>query len=162
MADKKLRIILDTFWNKKHTAPLSSFHQYFYSVGQWSWTMGGSQSLVAEKINFSEFWDPLNIAIVTSFKSQQKNCSEWISDQLKSKLLELGQINSKIIILMITTFFFRSARASCTTFGGPARPYTRTQWKSWHLYIQAYMPQESSGDSSNQPIGHMGSPRRLP
>ena len=29
-------------------------------------------------------------------------------------------------------------------------------------YIQAYMPHESSGDSSNQPIGHMGSPRRLP
>ena len=57
-----------------------------YSVGQWSWTMGCSQSLVAEKINFSEFWDPLNIARVTSFKSQQKNCSEWISDWLKSKL----------------------------------------------------------------------------
>ena len=30
------------------------------------------------------------------------------------------------------------------------------------IYIQAYMPHESSGDSSNQPIGHIGSPRRLP
>ena len=29
-------------------------------------------------------------------------------------------------------------------------------------YIQAYMPHESSGDSSNQPDGPMGSPRCLP
>ena len=34
--------------------------------------------------------------------------------------------------------------------------------KIWTPCIQAYMPHESSGDSSNQPIGHMGSPRRLP
>ena len=43
-------------------------------------------------------------------------------------------------------------------------PYTRTSARAKNLdtYIQAYMPHESSGDSSNQPIGHMGSPRRLP
>ena len=43
-------------------------------------------------------------------------------------------------------------------------PYTRTpvRAKNLYTYIQAYMPHESSGDSSNQPIGHMGSPRRLP
>ena len=52
--------------------------------------------------------------------------------------------------------FFRSARASCTTSGGPARA------KNLDTYIQAYMPHESSGDSSNQPNCSMGSPRRLP
>ena len=43
-------------------------------------------------------------------------------------------------------------------------PYTRTPVRAKNLdtYIQAYMPHESSGDSSNEPIGHMGSPRRLP
>ena len=55
---------------------------------------------------------------------------------------------------------FRSARASCTTSGGPAHPRPRNE--NLDTYIQAYMPHESSGDSSNQPIGHMGSPRRLP
>ena len=39
-------------------------------------------------------------------------------------------------------------------------PYTRAT--NLDTYIQAYMSHESSGDSSNQPIGHMGSPRRLP
>ena len=39
-------------------------------------------------------------------------------------------------------------------------PYVRNE--NLDTYIQAYMPHESSGDSSNQPIGHMGSPRRLP
>ena len=34
--------------------------------------------------------------------------------------------------------------------------------KIWITYIQAYMPHESSEDSSNQPNGPMGSPRRLP
>ena len=34
--------------------------------------------------------------------------------------------------------------------------------KNFDTYIQAYMPHESSGDSSNQPDGPMGSPRRLP
>ena len=42
----------------------------------------------------------------------------------------------------------------------PARPPVCA--KNLDTYIQAYMPHESSGDSSNQPIGHMGSPRRLP
>ena len=55
---------------------------------------------------------------------------------------------------------FRSARASCTTSGQPVHPYACV--KNLDTYIQAYMPHESSGDSSNQPIGHMGSPRRLP
>ena len=41
---------------------------------------------------------------------------------------------------------------------GPVRPAL----KIWITYIQAYMPHESSGDSSNQPDGPMGSPRRLP
>ena len=43
-------------------------------------------------------------------------------------------------------------------------PAVRTPVRAKNLdtYIQAYMPHESSGDSSNQPIGHMGSPRRLP
>ena len=52
---------------------------------------------------------------------------------------------------------FRSARASCTTSGEPVR-----RNENLDTYIQAYMPHESSGDSSNQPIGHMGSPGRLP
>ena len=64
----------------------------------------------------------------------------------------------------------RSASEFVYNFLGPrgplvlplVNPYVRTQWKSGHLYIQAYMPHESSGDSSNQPIGHMGFPSRLP
>ena len=56
--------------------------------------------------------------------------------------------------------FFRSARASCTTSSEPVRTPDRA--KNLDTYMQAYMPHESSGDSSNQPIGHMGSPRRLP
>ena len=34
--------------------------------------------------------------------------------------------------------------------------------KIWIAYIQAYMPQESSEDSLNQPNGPMGSPRSPP
>ena len=34
--------------------------------------------------------------------------------------------------------------------------------KIWITYIQAYMPHESSEDSSNQPDGPMGSPKCSP
>ena len=54
---------------------------------------------------------------------------------------------------------FRSARTSCTTSGCM---YTCPQEKSGSQYIQAYMPHESSEDSSNLPDGPMGSPRCPP
>ena len=43
-------------------------------------------------------------------------------------------------------------------------PYTRPPIRAKNLdtYIQANMPHESSGDSSNQPDGPMGSPRHPP
>ena len=59
----------------------------------------------------------------------------------------------------------------CAFFLGPRRPLVlplvdppaRTYaMKIWIQCIEAYMPHESSGDSSNQPDGPMGSPRRLP
>ena len=37
------------------------------------------------------------------------------------------------------------------------RPLVSPQRKVWITYIQAYMPHESSEDSSNQPDGPMGS-----
>ena len=52
---------------------------------------------------------------------------------------------------------FGSARTSCTTSGEPVSLPARK--KTGHLYTQVYMPHESSGDSSNQPDGPMGSPR---
>ena len=60
---------------------------------------------------------------------------------------------------------FRSARTSCTTFGGPVWllavcPHAHA--KNPDTYIQPYMPNESSGDSSTQPYGPMGSPRCPP
>ena len=48
-----------------------------------------------------------------------------------------------------------SASWGIFTSSGPAR-------KIWITYIQAHMPYKSSGDSSNQPDGPMGSPRRPP
>ena len=55
---------------------------------------------------------------------------------------------------------FRSARASWNTSVRPlVSPSAR---KIWITYIQAYMPQESSEDSSNQPDGPMGSPKCPP
>ena len=38
-------------------------------------------------------------------------------------------------------------------------PLVSPRRKVWITYIQAYMPHESSEDSSNQPDGPMGSPR---
>ena len=58
------------------------------------------------------------------------------------------QISFNTVAVIVETEVFRSARASCTTSGGPVRA------KNLDTYIQAYMPHESSGDSSNQPIGH--------
>ena len=52
---------------------------------------------------------------------------------------------------------FRSAKTACTPSGGPTlrpsgRPASRSSaLKIWITYIQAYMPYESSDDSSNQP-----------
>ena len=61
----------------------------------------------------------------------------------------------------LTAFSFFSV------FLGPRGPLVlplsvRPALKIWTPCIQAYMPHESSGDSSNQPDGPMGSPRRLP
>ena len=44
----------------------------------------------------------------------------------------------------------------CPSVRPLVRPSAR---KNWITYIQTYMPQESSEDSSNQPDGPMGSPR---
>ena len=76
-----------------------------------------------------------------------------LSGYSNSKEEEMSK--SRLIFSFSLNFLFRSARASCTTSGGPAM-------KIWAPCIQAYMPHESSGDSSNQPDGPMGSPRRLP
>ena len=55
---------------------------------------------------------------------------------------------------------FRSARASWNTFVSPSvSPSAR---KIWITHIKAYMPQESSEYSSNQPDCPMGSPRCSP
>ena len=50
---------------------------------------------------------------------------------------------------------FRSARASCTTSGQPACMWARLPVRAKNLdtYIQAYMPHESSGDSSVDQAG---------
>ena len=61
--------------------------------------------------------------------------------------------SNTIYIATLKTAFFRSARTSCTTFG-----WSRPARKIWITYIQAYMPYESSEDSSNQPDGCKGSP----
>ena len=62
----------------------------------------------------------------------------------------------------IKWLIFRSARASCSTSGEPVcTPVHPYAMKIWIQCIQAYMPHESSGDSSNQHDGPMGPPRRL-
>ena len=82
---------------------------------------------------------------------------------LDSKDSKFVNTSPEIILILnkyVNIRLFRSARASCATSGQPARGPGRA--KNLDTYIQAYMPHKSSGDSSNQPIGHMRSPRRLP
>ena len=57
---------------------------------------------------------------------------------------------------LFNSAFFRSARTFCTTFDWSVRPCAL---KIWITFMQAYMPYESSEDSSNQPYGPIGSPR---
>ena len=106
------------------------------------------------------------------------NCTYWQKRLFSaSKIQWLGQQNQHFLLIIwkkakgfrevfVSVFMcvcprlclFRSARASCTT---SVRPVP-SALKIWTPCIQAYMPHESSGDSSNQPDGPMGSPRRLP
>ena len=100
-----------------------------------------------------------------SFALQKVHCNapKDVPDQqiLPVKTLNVFQLWSLCFTSLFSLIFsfriFRSARTSCTTFD-----VSRPVLKIWITYIQAYMPHESSGDSSNQPDGPMGSPRRLP
>ena len=78
--------------------------------------------------------------------------------QSSSTILLSCNFPAMFLLVLSVIIIFRSARASCTT---SVRPVP-SALKIWTPCIQAYMPHESSGDSSNQPDGPMGSPRRLP
>ena len=97
--------------------------------------------------------------------SRCKLCTNWLKKYTFEMQEKVNRVRFFINAVrfpkkLFTYSIFRSARASCTTSGGPVRTPVRA--KNLDTYIQAYMPHESSEDSSNQPIGHMGSPRRLP
>ena len=76
--------------------------------------------------------------------------------------IQVRYIDDCLAALIHAQYFFRSARTSCTTFDWSRPPVRPSALKIWTPCIQAYMPHESLGDSSNQPDGPMGSPRRLP
>ena len=76
---------------------------------------------------------------------------------MRKKSLIEANFKSISNLFHVSFGLFRSARASWNTSVRPSvSPSAR---KIWITYIQAYMPQESSEDSSNQPDGPMGSPR---
>ena len=79
----------------------------------------------------------------------------------KNVILEVpAKCQEQISIHYILSFLGPRGPLVLPLVNPPARTPVRA--KNLDTYIQAYMPHESSGDSSNQPIGHMGSPRRLP
>ena len=79
----------------------------------------------------------------------------WFDLRQQSVILLVDILQQFILNLILRSntlgyaHILRSARASCTTSGQPA--LTPARAKNLDTYLQAYMPHESSGDSSNQP-----------
>ena len=121
------------------------------------------------KINFEQFRESLSSALKSEqdYRSAVQKCSnpKWLPLSFQKNFHLMRQLWKYYLfgtpISYFSNYIFRSARTSCTTFGW-SRPVRPSALKIWITYIQAYMPYESSGDSSNQPDGPMGSPRRLP
>ena len=91
----------------------------------------------------------------------EKWSTQWITFKIyvdrgwtrKENMAPVQRESNNLLLLSANWGIFRSAWTSCTTSDGPARKILIT-------YIQAHMPYKSSEDSSNQPNGPMGSPRR--
>ena len=93
----------------------------------------------------------------------EKWSTQWITFKIyvdrgwtrKENMAPVQRESNNLLPMSASWGIFRSARTSYTTSGGPARKILIT-------YIQAHMPNKSSEDSSNQPDGPIGSPRRPP
>ena len=147
--------LLDIFWIRPSNTFISDRSGYlekinpFLELGccrNWSESEIQRQSIVWQR----GIWDGQGCT--------EKWSTQWITFKIyvdrgctrKENMVPVQRESNNLLPMSASWGIFRT---SCITSGGPARKILIT-------YIQAHMPYKSSEDSSNQPNGPMGSPRR--